>query len=105
MKRALALAAALLFVPLAIWAAERKSITLPSDHAFATLKAGPGMEVTRANCLNCHSADYIILQPRGDAKQWQAVVTKMIKVFGAPIAPESEKTIVEYLSSAYGPVK
>jgi mono/diheme cytochrome c family protein len=105
MKHVFAVAALVLFVPLAIWAAEQKSITLPPDDAFATLKPGPAMEVTRANCVNCHSADYVILQPRGDAKQWQAVVTKMIKVFGAPIAPENEKPIVEYLSSAYGPAK
>jgi hypothetical protein len=29
----------------------------------------------------------------------------MVKVFGAPIRPQDEKTIVEYLSSAYGPAK
>jgi len=29
----------------------------------------------------------------------------MIKVFGALVTPENEKTIVEYLSSAYGPAK
>ena len=105
MRRMLALAVAFLVVPVALWAAEQKTIVLPSDNGMAMLMPGAGMEVARANCLICHSTDYIVLQPRGDAKQWQAVVTKMIKVFGAPVSPETEKTIVEYLSSAYGPAK
>jgi len=42
------------------------------------------------------------MQPRGDAKQWEAVVTKMIKVFGASISDEDAKAIVRYLSTAYG---
>ena len=102
MTRAQALAVFFLVVPLSVWAADQKSITLLPDNALATLKAGAGMEVTRANCGICHSTDYIVRQPQGDAKQWQAEVTKMVKVFGAPVSPENEKTIVQYLSSAYG---
>lgn len=105
MRRTLAVAVVLLVAPLVIWAADQKSITLPPDNGLAALKPGPGMEVTRANCGVCHSTDYIVRQPPGDAKQWQPEVTKMIKVFGAPVAPENEKTIVEYLSSAYAPAK
>ncbi|HSB73815.1 MAG TPA: cytochrome c [Candidatus Methylomirabilis sp.] len=105
MKHALALAAVLLLLPLAVWAADQKAITLPPDNDMAALKPGPGMEVARANCVVCHSTDYVVLQPKGDAKQWQAVVTKMIKVFGAPVAPENEKTIVDYLSAAYAPAR
>jgi mono/diheme cytochrome c family protein len=105
MMRALALAMVVLVIPLAGFAAEQKSITLPPDNVLATLAPGPGMEIARANCASCHSTDYIVRQPRGDAKQWQAVVTKMVKVFGAPIRPQDEKAIVEYLSSAYGPMK
>jgi cytochrome c5 len=103
MRHALAIAAVLLLIPLAVPAADQKSITLPPDNAMATLAPGPGMEVARANCGLCHSTDYIVRQPRSDAKQWQAEVTKMIKVFGAPVSPDNEKVIVEYLASAYGP--
>jgi mono/diheme cytochrome c family protein len=99
------LAVVLLLMPLAVWAADQKSITLLSDNAMAALKPGAGMEVTQANCGICHSTDYIVRQPRGDAKQWGPEVAKMIKVFGAPVSAENEKTIVEYLSSAYGPAK
>ena len=42
-------------------------------------------------------------QPRGDAKQWDAVVTKMLKVHGAPISEADAKAIIEYLATAYGP--
>jgi sulfite dehydrogenase (cytochrome) subunit B len=40
--------------------------------------------------------------PRGNAKQWDAVVTKMIKVFGAPLSDHDATTIVEYLATQYG---
>jgi sulfite dehydrogenase (cytochrome) subunit B len=105
MTRALALTVAFLVVATEAWPADQKTITLPPENTLATLAPGPGMEVARANCGICHSTDYIVRQPRGDAKQWEAVVTKMVKVFGAPISPENGKTIVEYLSSAYGPAK
>ncbi len=94
----------ILAIPLAALAAD-KSITLPADDAYATLKPGPGAETTRNNCVACHSTDYIVIQPRGDAKQWQGVVTKMIKVYEAPISEQDAKAIVEYLASAYGPTK
>jgi mono/diheme cytochrome c family protein len=79
-----------------------KSIPMPSDHAYATLKPGPGVEVARQQCGLCHSTDYIVMQPRGDARQWDGVVTKMVKVFGAPVNDQDVKTIVEYLATQYG---
>ena len=45
------------------------------------------------------------MQPRGDAKQWQGVVTKMISVYKAPISEADAKAIVEYLAANYGPAK
>lgn len=83
-------------------AAADKTIPMPADHAYATLKAGPGVEVTQRQCVVCHSTDYIVMQPRGNAKQWNAVVTKMIKVFGAPVNDQDAKAIVEYLATQYG---
>jgi sulfite dehydrogenase (cytochrome) subunit B len=86
-------------------AAEEKSITLPPDHDYARLAPGPGSEVAQRQCLFCHSTDYIVMQPRGDARQWQAVVIKMISVYGAPINEADAKAITEYLAAAYGPPK
>lgn len=103
MTRAIAFTVAFLAIPLAAWAVD-KSITLPPDHAYGTLRPGPGVQITQHHCAPCHSTDYIVMQPRGDAKQWQAVVMKMIKVYGAPITEQDAKAIGEYLSSTYGPV-
>ena len=67
------------------------------------LADGPGVEVTQAQCRSCHSLDYITMQPRGGTAQWQGVVTKMIKVFGAPVSDTDAKTITEYLATHYAP--
>jgi hypothetical protein len=91
----------LLGLPL-LAAAQTKSITLPLDHEFSRLEPGPGVEVTERACRSCHSTDYVVTQPRGDARQWQGVVTKMISVYGASITPEDARTIVQYLSTQYG---
>src|SRR4051812_43637522 len=50
----------------------------PPEEAGA-LKPGPNLEVVRANCGPCHSADYINTQPPMKDKKgfWQAEVTKM----------------------------
>ena len=85
--------------------AQEKRITLPPDHAYGHLAPALGRDVTQTQCQLCHSTDYIVMQPRGDAKQWQGVVTKMIKVFGAPVSDADAKTITDYLARAYGPAR
>jgi mono/diheme cytochrome c family protein len=85
--------------------AQARTITLPADSDYATLAAGTHRELAQTQCQLCHSTDYIVMQPRGDAKQWDAVVTKMIKVFGAPLGEADARAIVEYLATAYGPAR
>jgi mono/diheme cytochrome c family protein len=80
-----------------------RSIELPPDNAIAELRPGPGVEVVRANCIACHSTDYIVRQPRSDAKHWEGEVKKMISVYGVPIGEADAKVIVEYLAAVYGP--
>jgi cytochrome c5 len=82
--------------------AQSRSITLPPDHPYGDLKAGPGQDVTERACRNCHSTDYVVMQPPGDARQWEGVVTKMIKVYGANISAEEARTITQYLTTQYG---
>ena len=71
----------------------------------AELKPGPNLDVARNNCTSCHSADYIKTQPPQAAERrrdfWQAEVTKMIKVYGAPIEDADVAKIVDYLSQTY----
>ncbi len=81
----------------------RKSIDLPSDHRMGELKPGPGVEKARANCVACHSTDYIVRQPGSDEKRWEQEVRKMIEVFGAPISEPDAREIVQYLATVYGP--
>ena len=78
------------------------SYTLPDE--TSTFKPGPNLEVVQNNCSACHSADYINTQPRGEKFKkdfWQAEVTKMIKVYGAPIDDADAAKIVEYLAATY----
>src|SRR5437879_4006472 len=78
------------------------SYKLPDE--TAEFKPGPNLDVVKNNCTACHSADYVSTQPRGPKFKkdfWQAEVTKMIKVYGAPIADADVPKIVEYLAATY----
>ena len=67
------------------------------------LKDGPGRAQVEANCGSCHSLDYIVLNsPFLDRAGWDASVTKMIRVFGAPISADDAKVIADYLAANYG---
>jgi sulfite dehydrogenase (cytochrome) subunit B len=80
--------------------AEIVTYDLPEETAI--LKPGPGIDQVQSNCLACHSADYIAMQPpkRGKAF-WDAEVTKMIKTHGAPIGEADAKAIADYLAQTY----
>jgi hypothetical protein len=58
---------------------------------------GPNVEVYTAACITCHSMRYVLMQPVLSEKKWNDEVTKMIKVFGAPIKEEQAQQIVKYL--------
>ena len=58
--------------------------------------------MAEANCSVCHSADYISTQPpKQGIAFWQAEVTKMIKVYGAPITEQEANKVAEYLAATY----
>ena len=68
-----------------------------------TLKDAPGRDVLLNNCAACHSLDYVQTNsPFPTQKLWDAEVTKMIKVYGAPIRDSDAKVIVDYLAKNYG---
>ena len=55
------------------------------------------------NCASCHSLDYILINsPFPTAQLWDAEVTKMIRVFGAPIDDKDAEIIKAYLARNYG---
>ena len=67
------------------------------------LKNAPGRGLVQANCVMCHSLDYIQMNSVFlDREGWQKSVDKMIKVMGAPVRPEDVAPIVDYLAAAYG---
>ena len=69
-----------------------------------TFKPGNNLDVVQNNCMACHSADYVKTQPHGPKFKkdfWQAEVTKMIKVYGAPIDDADTGKIVDYLTENY----
>jgi|SRR3569833_3501148 len=85
-------------------AASAASITYTLPEETAAFKAGPNFDVVQGNCTGCHSADYIATQPQGPKYKrdfWQAEVTKMIKVYGAPIDEADIGKIVDYLAATY----
>ncbi|MEP6669071.1 MAG: cytochrome c [Chthoniobacter sp.] len=97
-RPAILLAALALLVTGAI-AAELK-ITLPAE--TTVLRPGKGAELAQANCLICHSPDYIQTQPPMPRKFWEAEVKKMREKYGAPTPEETVPTLVEYLAATYG---
>jgi sulfite dehydrogenase (cytochrome) subunit B len=78
------------------------SYKLPDD--TAAFRPGPNLETVQNNCTACHSADYVNTQPRNLKSKrdfWLAEVTKMIKVYGAPIDEADVPKIVDYLAATY----
>lgn len=78
-------------------------ISYPLPQEAAAFKPGPNLDVVKNNCTACHSADYVNTQPPMKNKKdfWQAEVTKMIKVYGAPIDDADVGKIVDYLAATY----
>ena len=67
------------------------------------LKKAPGLDKVATNCAVCHSLDYIQMNsPFPNAALWDAEVTKMIKVYGAPISDADAAVIANYLKQNYG---
>jgi cytochrome c5 len=77
------------------------AIQLPPEKA--NFKDGRGVEIARAQCMICHSADYITTQaPLTNRKQWLETVYKMQLRFGAPIPDSQIDPLVNYLVKYYG---
>jgi hypothetical protein len=73
-----------------------------AQEAKVQLKDGPGKDKAM-QCIACHSVDYIPMNSRFmDKAGWTASVTKMIKVFGAPIHESDIEPIAAYLAQNYG---
>jgi hypothetical protein len=67
------------------------------------LAAGDGKVEVQSFCATCHSSRYIVMQPPLPSATWDAEVSKMIKVYGAPIPEATAKKITAYLQEHYTP--
>lgn len=77
-----------------------------ADEGAVKLRPGANRDVVARNCVACHSLDYIQMNSRFlDRKGWEATVTKMVKVMGAPIKEEEVPLILDYLDQHYGKPK
>ena len=98
MKRILVLSV-LAASTLSVFAGE-VTITLPPE--TATFKAAPGVEVAMANCLVCHSTEYISSQPPMARPFWEATIKKMREKYAAPVPDNAVTALADYLVANYG---
>jgi hypothetical protein len=66
------------------------------------IATGPNLDVYRKDCLTCHTARYVSMQPRFSKTVWQSEVKKMVDAYGAPIPEADQALIVEYLVAVKG---
>jgi hypothetical protein len=99
----LATIAAALAVGSTFAAAAPKSITLPPDSAVLRPSPLPGYAKAQVDCVVCHSAEYMIMQPPNAGRPyWDAMTKRMKVVFKAPFDEADIPAIVDYLSATYG---
>ncbi len=84
------------------WFAQSAPVKIQLPPETAALKPGPGAELAAANCLTCHSVEYIATQPPLTRVAWKASVDKMKGKFGAPIPDDTVEKLADYLTASYG---
>lgn len=77
----------------------------PPEEVVPVRLSGDDAEVVRANCMGCHSLDYIASQPTKDAAFWTATVHKMVTVYGAPVEPADADKVAAVLTATFGKAK
>jgi mono/diheme cytochrome c family protein len=80
-----------------------KHIELPAETVQLKASPLPGYAKAQANCVACHSAEYLQYQPATAPRPyWDAMVKRMKAVFKAPINDADMPDIVDYLAKTYG---
>jgi hypothetical protein len=76
----------------------------PDDPAWdVEVPDGPHRDEFQSSCLICHSARLPLSQPPFGRSKWAEVVHKMVTAYGAPMMPEDERRVVDYLLTARPP--
>jgi cytochrome c551/c552 len=103
---ALAALAAMAAVAVSAAPAKPKPIQLPAETVKLKSSSLPGYAIAQQKCAMCHSADYIAYQPPGmTVAQWTAEMTKMQRLYGAPISDGEVKVLGVYFAATYGDAK
>jgi mono/diheme cytochrome c family protein len=80
-----------------------KAIQLPPDGVQLKASSLPGYAKAQAQCVACHSAEYMLYQPATAPRPyWDAMVKRMKAVFKAPLDEADVPAIVDYLVKTYG---
>ena len=80
-----------------------KVMVLPADPVQLKPSTLPGYAKAQAQCVACHSAEYMQYQPATAARPyWDAMVKRMKAVFKAPVNEADMPEIVDYLVKTYG---
>jgi len=80
-----------------------QNIQLPSDGVQLKPSSLPGYAKAQADCVACHSAEYMQYQPvTAPRAYWEAMVKRMKEAFNAPIDDADMPAIVDYLAKTYG---
>jgi hypothetical protein len=67
------------------------------------LPEGPHRDEFQTSCLICHSARLPFGQPPFGREKWVEIVHKMSTVYGAPMTPDDELRVVDYMLAARPP--
>jgi len=80
--------------------AEPLKIELPPE--TSSFKTGPGVEIANAQCLVCHSVEYVATQPPFPRAFWASSIKKMREKYDAQIPEAQVEPLLDYLVERYG---
>jgi mono/diheme cytochrome c family protein len=64
--------------------------------------SGDGSAIANSQCLICHSAGMVLLQPARTQEQWKETINKMRSAYGAPLPAEQVNALAAYLTRVIG---
>jgi len=86
----------------ALLCARAAELTIHLPPEVNSFKQDAGAEIANAQCLICHSVEYVTIQPKMQRAFWKAGVQKMQQKYGAPITDAQIDPVVDYLVRNYG---